>query len=484
MSWLEIIIYVLIALYFLTVASVVFNVILENRNPVRTLAWIVVLVMLPLVGFLFYLYFGVNYRKIKMFSMKGLGDMKWLQYMSEDQKQLIKKSEFLERRETSEVRKLMTLLLNNSKALLTRHNLVEVLNNGEETFPALFDALEQAQKYIHLEYYILGEGRILDRLKEILLRKAAEGVEVRIIYDDVGSWGLSREFIRQLRCAGIQIYPFLPVRFHHLANKANYRNHRKIAVVDGCVGFVGGLNIADRYEDGLSGIGVWRDTHLKVEGEAVTSLQVVFLIDWYFVRQELLLDKNEYLPDYRADGNVVVQTVASGPDSDWASIQQAYFTLISMAKRYVFISTPYFMPGETTLNIIKASAMSGVDVRIMLPHKSDSWLTHWCTRSYVEELLAAGVKVYWYQAGINHSKVIIVDGVVASVGTANMDIRSFDQNFEVNLIIYDREVVKKLATDFTKDLKVSTEAAIQRWKFRPKRDKVKESVARLFAPVL
>lgn len=484
MSWLEIIIYVLIALYFLTVASVVFNVILENRNPVRTLAWIVVLVMLPLVGFLFYLYFGVNYRKIKMFSMKGLGDMKWLQYMSEDQKQLIKKSEFLKRRETSEVKKLMTLLLNNSKALLTRYNLVEVLNNGEETFPALFDALEQAQKYIHLEYYILGEGRILDRLKEILLRKAAEGVEIRIIYDDVGSWGLSRDFIRQLQSAGIQIYPFLPVRFHHLANKANYRNHRKIAVVDGCVGFVGGLNIADRYEDGLSGIGIWRDTHLKVEGEAVTSLQVVFLIDWYFVRQELLLDKNEYLPDYRADGKVVVQTVASGPDSDWASIQQAYFTLISMAKRYVFISTPYFMPGETTLNIIKASAMSGVDVRIMLPHKSDSWLTHWCTRSYVEELLTAGVKVYWYQAGINHSKVIIVDGVVASVGTANMDIRSFDQNFEVNLIIYDREVVKKLATDFTKDLKVSTEAAIQRWKFRPKRDKVKESVARLFAPVL
>lgn len=484
MSWLQITIYVLIALYLLTVASVVFNVILENRNPVRTLAWIIVLVTVPLVGFVFYLYFGVNYRKIKMFSMKGLGDMKWLQYMSEDQKQLIKKSEFLQKRESVEVRKLMTLLLNNSKALLTRFNRIEILNNGEETFPALFDALARAKRFIHLEYYIIEEGRLATRLKQLLLEKAAQGVEVRIIYDDVGSWGLSREFIRELEKVGIQIYPFLPVRFHHLANKANYRNHRKIAVIDGEVGFVGGLNIADRYMDGVAGIGEWRDTHLKVEGEAVTSLQVVFLVDWYFVRQELLLNKNEYLPYVQADENVIVQTVTSGPDSDWASIQQAYFTLINMAKRYVYISTPYFMPGETTLNSLKTAAMSGVDVRILLPHKSDSWLTNWCTRSFVEELLMAGVKIYWYQKGINHSKVIIVDGEVASVGTANMDLRSFEQNFEVSLIIYDREVAKCLAACFVKDLQVSTEGTIQRWKFRTKREKVCESVARLFAPVL
>ena len=484
MSWLEVVIYVLIALYFLTVASVVFNVILENRNPVRTLAWIIVLITVPLIGFIFYLYFGVNYRKVKMFSMKGLGDMKWLQYMSEDQKQLIKKSEFLKKRETAEVKKLMTLLLNNSKALLTRYNKVEVLNNGEKTFPALFKALREATKFIHLEYYIIAEGRLATELKEILLEKAQQGVEIRIIYDDVGCWGLSKEYIRELQKAGVQIYPFLPVRFHHLANKANYRNHRKIAVVDGKVGFVGGLNIADRYMDGVADIGVWRDTHLQVEGEVVTSLQMIFLIDWYFVRQELLLDKNEYLPYLKAEGNVIAQTVTSGPDSDWASIQQAYFTLINMAKRYVFISTPYFMPGETTLNSLKTAAMSGVDVRILLPHKSDSWLTHWCTRSYAEELLNAGVKIYWYQKGINHSKVILVDGIVASVGTANMDLRSFEQNFEVSVILYDREVVKTLATDFIKDLQVSTEGAIQRWKFRPKREKVCESMARLFAPVL
>lgn len=484
MSWLQLAIYVLIALYILTVISVIINVILENRNPVRTLAWIIVLVAVPFIGFLFYLYFGINYRKIKMFSMKGLGDMKWLQYMSEDQKQLIKKSEFLHKRETVEVRKLMTLLLNNSKALLTRFNKVEVLNNGEETFPAIFEALQNAKRFIHLEYYIIEMGRLTSRLKELLIEKAKAGVEVRVIYDDVGSWGLTRDFLRELRNAGIQIYPFLPVRFHQFANKANYRNHRKIAVIDGEVGFVGGLNFADRYVDGVPKIGVWRDTHLKVQGEAVTSLQVIFLIDWYFVRQELLLDKNEYLPYIQAEGDMLVQAVTSGPDSDWASIQQAYFTLINMAKRYVFISTPYFMPGETTLNSLKTAAMSGVDVRIMLPHKSDSLLTYWCSRSFVEELLEAGVKVYWYQKGINHSKVIIVDGIVSSVGTANMDIRSFEQNFEVSLILYDRETTKKLAGDFLKDLQSSSEVAIQRWKFRSKREKAYESVARLFAPVL
>lgn len=484
MMWLQIIIYVCVVLYFLTLISVIFNVILENRNPVRTLAWIIVMVAIPLGGFLFFLYFGVNYRKIKMFSRKGLGDMKWLQYMSEDQKQLIKKSEFLQRRDTVAVRKLMTLLLNNSKALLTRYNQVEVLDNGVETFPALFKALEQAKKFIHLEYYIMEEGRLLTALKKILLAKAAEGVEIRIVYDDVGSWSLSKGFIHELRDAGVQIYPFLPVRFRQFARKANYRNHRKIAVIDGVVGFVGGLNIADRYVDGVPGIGVWRDTHLKVMGEAVTSLQVIFLIDWYFVRQELLLNKDEYLPYVQADSNVVVQTVTSGPDSDWASIQQSYFTLINMAKRYVFISTPYFMPGETTLNSLKTAAMSGVDVRILLPHKSDSKLTYWCTCSYIEELLEAGVKIYWYKKGINHCKVIITDGIVASVGSANMDIRSFEQNFEVNMIIYDREVVKKLAIDFATDLKDSEESTIQHWKFRSQRDRVYESMARLFAPLL
>lgn len=416
--------------------------------------------------------------------MKGLGDMKWLQYMSEDQKQRLKKAEFLKKEDMKEMRKLMTLLLNNSKALLTRYNKVDILNNGNETFPAIFSALAKAKRFIHLEYYIIETGELAGRLKEILIEKARSGVEVRIIYDDVGCWSLSKEYIREMRAAGIQIYPFLPVLFHRIADKANYRNHRKIIVIDGETAFVGGLNFADRYLKGMPKIGIWRDTHLRVRGEAVTSLQIVFLIDWYFVRQELLLNKEDYMPYKKADGNVIIQTVASGPDSDWASIQQAYFTLINMARKYVFISTPYFMPGETTLNCIKAAAMGGIDVRILLPHNSDSRLTYWCSRSYVEELLEAGVKVYWYQKGINHSKVMVVDGIVASAGTANMDMRSFDENFEVNLILYDRNAARTLASAFVEDMQDSMEESLHRWKFRPKRQKVCESVARLFAPLL
>lgn len=484
MNWWNITTYVIILLYGLTVISVVINVILENRNPVRTLAWIIFLVTVPFIGIIFYVYFGINYRKIKMFSMKELGDIKWLQYMSQDQKHLLKKSEFIKYADRYEIRKLMMLLLNNSKAIITRYNKVDILNNGDETFESIFIALKKAKRYIHLEYYIIAEGRILDQLKEILILKAQEGVEVRFIYDDVGSWNLSKRTITEFRAAGIQIYPFLPVRFNTSWRKANYRNHRKIIVIDGTIGFVGGINFADRYVDGVISIGKWRDTHLKVKGEVVTALQIVFLIDWYFVRQELLLNKNEYLPYKKEDGHVLIQTVSSGPDSDWASIQQTYFTMITMAKHYVYISTPYFMPGETNINALKTAAMSGVDVRILLPKRSDTLLTYWCTRSYVEELLEADIKIYWYEPGINHSKIIITDDIVASVGTANMDIRSFEQNFEVNLIIYDKNVVQKLTKYYFDDLKESNQEYLNVWKFRPRREKIKESLARLFAPVL
>ena len=484
MNWTHIITYGATAVYVATIIAVIYRILLENRTPVRTLAWLLVLILVPVVGLIFYVYFGMNYRKVKMFSMKGLGDIKWLQYMSEDQKQRIQKAELLKKGDMESVRRLMTLLLSNSKALVSRHNSVDILNNGEETFRAIFKSIEIAKKYIHVEYYIIEKGELANRLKNLLIAKAKEGVEVRVIYDDVGSWSLPKSYIREMCAAGIQIYPFLPVRFPLLTNKVNYRNHRKIVVVDGEIGFIGGLNFADRYIKGLPGIGIWRDTHLKVKGEVVTSLQTVFLFDWYFVRQEVLLDKAEYLPDYKVDSNVVIQTVASGPDSDWTTIQQAYFTLINLSRKYVYISTPYFMPGETTINSLKTAAMSGVDVRIMIPHKSDSPLTSWCTRSYIEELLTAGVRVFQYQAGFNHSKIIIVDGLVSTVGTANMDMRSFEQNFEINLILYDRNESRKLSEFFLEDLKQSKEIHLNEWKFRPQRDRVRESLARLFAPLL
>lgn len=485
MVWSEILLQVLLYIYLLTVIVIAYSVVMENRNPIRTLAWLVVLVALPLVGPIIYMYFGVNYRKAKILSLKGLGDKKWMEYMSESNISRLRDSEALNNPYLKNMSRLITLLHNNNKAMLTFNNHIDILNNGDETFPSIYKSILNAKKFIHIEYYIIENGKLWQKLKEILVKKAKDGVEIRFIYDDVGSWGMSKKEIRELRKSGIGIYPFLPVRFHKLANKANYRNHRKIIIIDGEVGFVGGLNFADRYIDGLPKIGIWRDTHIKITGESVRNINVVFLTDWYFVCQELLLDKEQYLIDHDKDiGGVITQVISSGPDSDWASIRQAYFAMINMAKEHVYISSPYFMTGDAMLTAIKTAAMGGVTVRILLPYRSDTILGYWCTRSYIEEMLEAGVEIYLYKKGLNHSKLIMVDSQVASVGTANMDNRSFEQNFEVGVMIYNREVTSKLEKFFIEDISNSEKLSYNYWKFRSKKEKFKESFARLFAPLL
>lgn len=470
-------------LYTLSIFSMVVIVILENRSPLKTISWILVLISLPVFGLIGYLVFGQSFRKRKMFSLKELGDMKWLQVMSQDQKLRLEKSRFLKDERIHEKKNVMTLLLNNSKALLTGYNRVKILNDGKETFPSIFKALRKAKDHIHLEYYIIEDGELASELLEILIQKAKEGVEVRVIYDDVGSWKLSKGYVEALEQAGVKIHAFLPVRFPILTSRVNYRNHRKIIVIDGKTAFVGGLNFADRYLHGIPGIGSWRDTHLKIVGEAATSLQIVFLIDWYFVRQEVLLD-DKYLLYKKVKQNCLLQITASGADSDWESIMQAYFSAITSAKRNVYISSPYFMPNTSILMALKTVAMSGVDVRVLIPEKSDSIMTFWGTLSYLEELLEAGVRIYFYKGGFNHSKIMMVDGIMATVGTANMDVRSFEQNFEVNAIVYDEKITLELRERFLKDLEQSEEVLLTSWVARSKSQKLKESMARLFTPLL
>ena len=469
--------------YAITIIATVVIVILENRSPLKTISWILVLIFLPFFGFVVYLVFGQSFRKRKMFSMKGLGDMKWLQVMSQDQKLHLEKSRFLKDERIHEKKNVMTLLLNNSKALLTAYNRVKILNDGQETFSTIFKALRRAKDHIHLEYYIIEDGQLASQLLDILIQKAREGVEVRVIYDDVGSWKLSKEYVEVLKEAGVKIQACLPVRFPILTSRVNYRNHRKIIVIDGKTAFVGGLNFADRYLNGIPEIGPWRDTHLKVTGEAASSLQIVFLIDWYFVRQEVLLDE-KYLPYKKAKEKCLLQITASGADSDWASIMQAYFSAITSAKRNVYISSPYFMPNSSILMALKTSAMSGVDVRVLLPKKSDSYMTYWGTLSYLEELLEAGVRIFFYKGGFNHSKIMMVDGIMGTVGTANMDVRSFEQNFEVNALIYDEKTTLDLRARFLEDLEQSEEVNLNEWRTRSKSQKLKESLARLFTPLL
>ncbi|MBL7965491.1 MAG: cardiolipin synthase [Prolixibacteraceae bacterium] len=470
-------------LYFLTVVFIAILIILENRNPVKTISWILVLVLLPFAGIVIYLFFGQEYRKTKMYSRKGLKDLEKLRNLTLEQLDNLPTNQLQMSDRLYAKRHLMNLMLTNSNAILTNNNELKVLRNGEETFPEIFREIEQAKHHIHLEYYIVEDDTIGNYLRELLIQKAREGVEVRFIYDDVGSWELKRKWLRTLTDAGVKVDCFMRVRFPNLTSRVNYRNHRKILVVDGTTAFVGGLNFADRYQDGVAGIGPWRDTHLKVIGGGATALQIIFMADWYFVSKEILRGESYFKPFVPGNGKLV-QMVASGPDSDWESIGQAYFAAIASAAESVYISTPYLMPTADIVTALKTSALGGIDVRIIVPGMSDAITPKWGTNSYIEELLEAGVKIYFYKAGFIHSKVIVVDGIFSSVGTANLDFRSLETNFEVNAMIYDEEIAGILATQFIEDQAKSDQVILDEWVKRPRINKIKESFSRILSPML
>ncbi|MGI9541916.1 MAG: cardiolipin synthase [Cyclobacteriaceae bacterium] len=454
----------------------------ENRDPEVTLTWILVLIFFPLIGIVIFLSFGKSFRKVKMFSRKGLLDLERMEHLSQNQIRDLSKLTLQENGLIKSKSNIIKLLLNNSKSLLTQHNSLEVLINGTNTFDSILEAIRMAKHHIHLEYYIYEDDEIGNKIKALLMEKARHGVEVRLILDAIGCWGLSKRFLKDFTDDGVELHEFMPVRIPRLANKINYRNHRKIIVVDGQIGFVGGLNIADRYINGDPKLGIWRDTHLKIVGDAVQSLQALFITDWYFV-SEKNIHGDQYFPKHSIEEKQLVQITGSGPDSDWASIMQAYFTAITTARHSIYISTPYFMPNQSILTAIKTAALSGVDVKIILPGKSDLATHLWASRSYVEELLRAGANVYFYQKGFSHAKVMMVDGIFSTIGTANMDSRSFDKNFEVNALIYDQQVAKVMEENFRQDIKDSEKIELESYLKRPRRNKVKESLARVLSPI-
>lgn len=470
-------------IYILTIAFTVILIIQQKGDPLKTISWLLVIFLLPIIGIILYFFFGKNYRKEKIFSRKGLTDLGHMKILSQAQFINLPKNVIFKNEKLRDKINIMRLLLNNSKSILTEKNKVTILQNGHATFDSILQAIGEAKHHIHLEYYIIEDDHIGNLFRKLLIKKATEGVDIRFIYDDVGCWSLPKHFIDSMTDAGIEAYPFLPVRFPSLTNKINYRNHRKIVVVDGKIGFVGGLNLADRYLQGSEELGIWRDTHMRLEGESVASLQVVFLVDWYFVCEELVKGKM-YFPVTDIQEHHLVQITASGPDSDWASIMQAYFSAIASAKSSIYISTPYFLPNESILTALKTASLSGLDVRIILPARSDSTIVFYSSRSYVTELLEAGIKIYFYEKGFPHSKLLIVDGVLCSVGTANLDIRSFDQNFEVSALIYDEEITSELQNSYLNDLQNSTEITLCDWENRSRIDGIKESIARIFSPLL
>ncbi len=472
-----------ICIYLIIMMITIIAIIVDKRDPVKSLSWIAVIVLLPVIGMFLYAVFGQNLRRRRKLTHKERGMKSRLSRIADKQMIEINNLHFDIFPDISDNLNVIRLLLNNNLSPITIDNDVKLLVDATATLEEIKIELRKAKRYIHLEYYIIERGAMLDEILSILREKAATGVEVKIIFDDVGSWDLRGRFIREMRREGIECVRFLPVIFPRFTRRINHRNHRKIIVIDGEVGFTGGINIADRYLTGTATFVRWRDTHLKIEGSAVLSLETIFAADWSFCSGSDM-DDIYYTSSVEHQGSTAIQIASSGPDSDWASIMQAYFLAITTAKKYIYISTPYFVPTNDILTALKVASMSGVEVKILIPKRADTVLTHWATRSYVSELLDAGIKVYQYNKGFNHSKTLMIDSVFSSVGTVNMDVRSFEENFEVTAVIYDKKVTKELESQFNDDIASATLITRELWNNNPRKSHLYEGLARLLSPLL
>ncbi len=466
------------------------RIIYDTRSTTKTLAYLLLAIFVPFFGMAFYFTFGINYRRRKIYSKKLLDDeemaLRLRQRLHENSLHVIKGTDSI----SPEKKELAYLLLNDSMSPVTNDNDVKLLINGEQKFPAVLEALQNAKHHIHIEYYIYEDDSIGNAIAEILVQKAKEGVKVRFIYDDFGSRSIRRRLVKRLRANGVQVFPFMRIYFIPFANRLNYRNHRKIIVVDGKTGFVGGINISDRYinrlEDDKRNT-YWRDTHLRMDGSAVKYLQYLFLCAWRFCAKENIQHIAEFFPYRDPLSNFtgkMVQMAASGPDSATPTILYSILKAIGLATKEILITTPYFIPGESLMDSLTMAALSGVKVKILVPYRGDSIFVNTAARSYYEELLHAGVEVYRYRRGFVHAKTIAIDRELAIVGTANMDYRSFDLNFEVNAIVYDQPTAEALSNSFYDDIQYAEKIDPDMWFKRPKAKKLLEKTVRLVSPLL
>ncbi len=477
----EIFILVVLLITFLQLVFLGTVIFLENRDPAKTVVWLLILGVLPVLGALLYLVFGRTFRRRKLMRRNDSIESR-LERIVNNQQRRLAGSDVVIGDKGPKKKKLIRLLLKDALAPLTVNNRLEVLTNGEDTFKALFEALEGAKDSIHLEYYIFKDDEVGRDVLKILSGKASDGVEVRVLVDGWGSRKIAKG-LSGLRRAGAEAEWFLPVRFPFLSSKLNLRNHRKIVIVDGRLGFIGGLNIGDEYLSRNKKFGFWRDTFVRLEGESVHFLQTVFLNDWYFATRRSV-DGRKYYPHLERVGEQLSQIAASGPDSDWEPILQVFFTAMTGAQNKIYIETPYFIPDDSALMALKTAALSGLDVKIIFQGIPDHKLTYWASHSYFAELLEAGVRIFSYRKGILHAKILIIDGEIGSVGSANFDMRSFRLNFEISAFVYNREFAARLEQDFEHDLADSEEIRVEEFHRRPISYRIKESGARLLSPLL
>ena len=457
----------------------------QRRNPTTVWTWLLVLYFIPILGFGLYLLLGQSFRKNRMFKMKEIeGAVKYA--IRRQEESIYRKKLRLRDPELERFKTLILYNLNEAESVLTDNNDIQIYTDGREKFQALMGEMEHARSYIHLQYYIIKNDELWAEIEEVLLRKVKQGVQVRILFDSMGCRTMKNNDWVRLEEAGIEVAEFFPAVLGKLQLRANYRNHRKIVVIDGRIGFVGGFNIGREYIGLDKKFGYWRDTHICIEGSAVTSLAVRFVLDWnYAARENLFLqDKLFQIPTYVRSGRDLVQIISSGPDSRSQEIRNNYLRLIHMAKESVYIQTPYFIPDSDILDALKIAAKSGIDVRIMVPCKPDHPFVYWATYSYVGEMVEAGAKCYTYDAGFLHTKCLCVDDLVSCIGTANMDIRSFALNFEVNATVYSARTTKKLVESFENDIPNCTLITRKIYRNRSLFIRAKEQFSRLLSPLL
>ncbi|ACB84233.1 cardiolipin synthase [Natranaerobius thermophilus] len=459
----------------LNIVVVITLIFFERKNPTATWAWVLILVLFPILGLILYLFIGLTPRKRKIFDRKTEKDLI-------KNKQLIEGSPNYQGKSLPhQANNIFQIDFGKEEIVYTDNNDVQIYTHGKEKFKELFNVMETAEHHIHISYYIIRNDELGKAIVNKLTKKARQGVTVRVLYDSVGCRKLPKDFFSELEEAG-----GLVTRFFPFILDINYRNHRKIAVIDGKTAFVGGTNIGKEYLGISQRFDDWRDTHLKVTGDAAKSLQVRFLLDWIFATEEDedIMMNREFFPEISDQGNSGIQIVASGPDSPHEEIKAFLLKMIYSAKESIYLQTPYFIPDESILEALQIAAYSGVDVRIAIPDKPDHPFVFWANRAYLGLMLETGARGFIYKHGFLHSKLIIVDGKIASVGTANMDVRSFKLNFEVNAFIYDPQMAQRLNEIFLRDLDNSCELTEDQYNQRGISSKFKESISRLLSPIL
>lgn len=466
--------FLFLSIYSLAIFGVILVIITDNRNPLKTVPWIIVLLLAPVIGLVFYFFFGQNLSKQRIISRRT-------------RKRIHTRLETSDTTECTRIpdkwQPLSELLVNTIQAVPLYGSRITPYVDGRSKMDALCEAIAAARHHIHLQYYIFCDDRTGRDLRDLLIRKAHEGVEVRILYDDVGCARVKKRFFKEMRREGIEVRAFLHVQFPLFTSKVNYRNHRKIAVIDGMVGFLGGMNIADRYVDG-TGWGTWRDTHFRIEGRGVAGLQASFLSDWSATTKQPIADAAYYpsLPHF-TDG-ATMQLVAGGPFGKWRALLQGESYAIANARNRVWIQTPYYLPSDVLNTALQEAALAGRDVRLMLPQRSDSRMVNLASHSFLDDMMKAGVKIAFYRPGFLHSKLLIVDDELTVIGSANMDFRSFEHNFEVNAFVYDRDFTARMSRIYEHDESQCHHATPNEWFHRPRRQRIAESFMRLFAPLM